>query len=82
MFSDETGFLKPHANQFRVALAALGARPEDTVHVGDSERRDVLGAQALGMKTVWFDIDRTGAASAADIVIRDIASLGPAIAGL
>ncbi len=82
VFSDETGFLKPHENQFRVALGALGTRPEDTVHVGDSERRDVLGAQALGMKTVWFDVNRTGAASAADVVIRDIAALGPAIAGL
>jgi putative hydrolase of the HAD superfamily len=51
-FSNEVGVPKPHPKMFRVALEALGARPDAAVHVGDLLRTDIFGAKALGMKTI------------------------------
>jgi FMN hydrolase / 5-amino-6-(5-phospho-D-ribitylamino)uracil phosphatase len=53
-FSDEVGQYKPSPQIFEAALAALGARPEEAVHVGDLRRTDVAGAAALGMGTVRY----------------------------
>lgn len=79
VFSDETGFLKPHVRQFRLAIEALGARPEDAVHVGDSEKRDVAGAKQLGMKTVLLAWDSEPTGTEADAVVTDITHLAVAI---
>jgi FMN phosphatase YigB (HAD superfamily) len=53
-FSDETGHYKPAPAAFEAALSAVGARPEEALHVGDLRRTDVAGAAALGMKTVRY----------------------------
>lgn len=53
-FSDETGHYKPAPEAFRPALAALAARPQAAMHVGDLRRTDVAGAAALGMQTVRY----------------------------
>jgi putative hydrolase of the HAD superfamily len=53
-FSDETGHYKPAREAFEPALAALGARPEEAMHVGDLRRTDVAGATAIGMTTVRY----------------------------
>ena len=57
VFSDETGYCKPHPLQFRKALRELDAEPHEAIHVGDLLRTDIAGAQAIGMKAVWV---RTG----------------------
>jgi FMN phosphatase YigB (HAD superfamily) len=53
-FSDETGHYKPAPEAFAPALAALGARPQEAMHVGDLRRTDVAGAAAIGMRTVRY----------------------------
>ena len=53
-FSDEVGHYKPAPQIFEAALGALGARPEEAIHVGDLRRTDVAGAAALGMGTVRY----------------------------
>jgi len=53
-FSDEVGHYKPAPQIFEAALAALGARPGEAVHVGDLRRTDVAGAAALGIATVRY----------------------------
>lgn len=53
-FSDEVGVPKPSPRMFAAALEALGARPDDAVHVGDLRRTDVAGAQAFGMRAARF----------------------------
>lgn len=53
-FSDEVGHYKPAPQIFEAALAALGARPEEALHVGDLPRTDIAGAAALGMKTARY----------------------------
>jgi FMN phosphatase YigB (HAD superfamily) len=70
-FSDETGHYKPAPEAFVPALAALGARPQAAMHVGDLRRTDVAGAAALGMRTVRYRglHDDAGAGPEADFVI-------------
>ncbi len=51
----EAGAAKPDAAIFHCALDKIGARAQQTVHVGDDPVRDIAGAAALGMKTVWMN---------------------------
>jgi HAD superfamily hydrolase (TIGR01509 family) len=54
LISDSVGFRKPRPEIFRATLGALGAAPEETLHVGDSLSADVAGAAALGLRTAWI----------------------------
>ena len=78
VFSNETGFLKPHSRQFHIARAALSSEPGETLHVGDSERRDVRGAKADGMKALLIDPDPP-ADTQADAVVSHPSELAVAI---
>jgi putative hydrolase of the HAD superfamily len=46
------GVEKPHPRIFETALAALGVAAERALHVGDSRRDDVEGAQGVGMRAL------------------------------
>jgi HAD superfamily hydrolase (TIGR01549 family) len=48
------GWRKPHRGIFQAALDHFGASAERVAMVGDSYEADVLGANALGLKTVWI----------------------------
>jgi FMN phosphatase YigB (HAD superfamily) len=54
VISSEEGAVKPSPRVFRTAMDRLGCRPSSAVFVGDSLKRDVVGAQACGMATVWI----------------------------
>jgi putative hydrolase of the HAD superfamily len=51
------GAAKPEPRIFHAALDAAGVGAERTVHVGDDALRDVGGAGAVGMGTVWVNAD-------------------------
>jgi putative hydrolase of the HAD superfamily len=55
IISVEAGVGKPDPQLFRLAAMRLGVDPGDAVMVGDSLARDVAGAAAAGMRTVWLD---------------------------
>jgi putative hydrolase of the HAD superfamily len=75
--SGELGFGKPDPRAFEVALRQLGVAAEPTWMIGDSLVRDIAGAKAVGMKTVW--INRTGEPPDDNLVpdaeIRDLTEL-------
>ena len=48
--SEETGSEKPAPIMFRSALKKLELGPEEVVMVGDNEKKDIEGAQALGIR--------------------------------
>ena len=52
--SCEAGVHKPSQGIFETACAALGARPANTLHVGDSFEMDVAGARAAGLQARWL----------------------------
>lgn len=49
--------VKPDPYPFERALDALDATPETTMHVGDSLRADVAGANAMGIRSAWIPHD-------------------------
>jgi putative hydrolase of the HAD superfamily len=51
-FSNEAGYLKPDSRIFEATLSRIGARPEQTIHVGDHDVLDVKGAKGYGMKSI------------------------------
>ena len=51
--SADLGVRKPHPAIFQHALDALHVPAEQTVMVGDSLRADIVGAQRLGIFTIW-----------------------------
>lgn len=46
---------KPDPAIFGAALEALGVRAARAVHVGDSLHSDIMGAESLGITTVWIE---------------------------
>ncbi len=54
VFSSDHRCLKPSPRLFRVALDALGLAAEEVLFIGDDLRRDIAGAQRLGMATLWI----------------------------
>ena len=55
LISGEVGVGKPDSRIFMRALEALAASPTETVMVGDSLTRDILGAQRAGLKGIWLN---------------------------
>ncbi len=56
--SELVGVDKPHPAIFHAALDGLGIRPQDyprVLMVGNTLERDVKGANALGLTSVWID---------------------------
>ena len=51
---------KPATEPFDRALEALAVDPDRAVHVGDSPRSDVAGANAAGLRSVLFAADGEG----------------------
>ena len=53
--SEEAGVKKPESQIFYLALKKAGAGPEESLMVGDNYEADILGAERVGMKTLFFD---------------------------
>lgn len=58
LISETVQAYKPHPLLFQRALEQLGVRPDEALHVGDSEVDDVLGAKAAGLRAAWVNRDR------------------------
>lgn len=52
--SADVGVRKPNSQLFWHTLQALQTQPEQAAMVGDALRTDILGAQKLGVMTVWL----------------------------
>lgn len=57
--SAELAIGKPDPRIFQMAMERLGASAEQTVMVGDSLERDIVGARAAGLRSVWVDLGHT-----------------------
>jgi len=53
--SEEAGFKKPDERIFTYAFEKAGAKPSESIMIGDDYEVDVLGAKAAGMDQVLFD---------------------------
>ncbi len=50
------GAAKPSPVIFEKALSLTRVKPEEAIHVGDDPVRDIQGASAIGMRTVWVNL--------------------------
>jgi putative hydrolase of the HAD superfamily len=48
--SEESGIEKPGKYMFELAMEKLGLKAEDCIMIGDSEEKDIKGAEAMGIK--------------------------------
>ena len=53
----ECGIAKPDQRIFELALGECGCDASQVVHVGDSLRSDILGANGCGIRSVWLNRD-------------------------
>jgi len=54
MGTEECGALKPSIYPFRILAEKLGVKPEEVLYVGNSNRYDVAGSNAAGMKSAFI----------------------------
>ena len=57
VFSQDVGVEKPGAGMFLTACQHAGCDPGELMHVGDSLRSDVAGANGVGAISVWLNRD-------------------------
>lgn len=55
LVAGDIGIAKPHPRIFEAMLARLNIAPTEAVMLGDSQSKDIQGAQAVGMKAVWVN---------------------------
>jgi len=53
--SEEVGVKKPNPKIFQHALSKAKAKPANSVMIGDTFEADILGAEAVGMKTLFYN---------------------------
>jgi putative hydrolase of the HAD superfamily len=52
--SSRVGVSKPDPQIFALALQVLACQPSETLYVGDSFDKDMVGARAAGLRTAWL----------------------------
>ena len=65
--SEEAGAEKPDRAIFELAVSKSGFNPEECLYVGDSYKKDVLGAHSCGMPAAWYTYHIAGKLSETDI---------------
>jgi HAD superfamily hydrolase (TIGR01549 family) len=55
--SEEVGSEKPNPNMFKAALNKLNLNVQEVIMIGDSESKDIKGAEALGIKSYKISIE-------------------------
>ena len=53
--AEELGVGKPDPKPFQEALKRSGIAAEHAVHIGDHPSDDIAGAQAAGLRAIWFN---------------------------
>jgi putative hydrolase of the HAD superfamily len=78
IIADEVGMVKPDPRIFAHTCERLGVQAATSVMVGDLFDRDILGAQAAGLQTVWLNVRNEPVPAGAvppDAIVEDIAGL-------
>ncbi len=57
--SEQSGYLKPHPAPFRMVCFELQVEPSEVLYVGDSCKKDMVGASLVGMRTALIDPSAT-----------------------
>jgi HAD superfamily hydrolase (TIGR01509 family) len=77
--SDEVGVGKPNPKIFEIALAKAGCDSRETVYIGDSLEKDIMGAKGVGMYTIWY---RGSTSESADWIVQGLSEVPPIVTQL
>ena len=82
--AEDVGASKPAPDMFHAAIEHSGARPDQIVHVGDNPEHDIVGAQAVGLNTIWMNSqsEQWPGGQRADRDITNLSQLAGAIESL
>ena len=77
IFSDEIGCSKPNAALFEAAARDLNVKPDEIVHIGDRELKDIAGPHAVGARAVLCTVvkDRNSKNTKADAICSNFSDL-------
>ncbi len=83
-FSDEVLLAKPSDEIFLMTINSLDTIPHATIHVGDHVNNDVVGANRIGMKSIWIrgfyePDDPDDPDSQADVAVDDLSAVSGAV---
>jgi len=53
--SEEVRFYKPESKIFQVALNKARCQGEESIIIGDSYKKDIIGGKNMGMTTIWIN---------------------------
>lgn len=56
--SEEVGVEKPDTLMFESALEKLGCSANEALMIGDNWEKDILGATAMGIRSIWINHDK------------------------
>ena len=77
--SEEVQIYKPKEKIFQVALNKAGCQGKESIIVGDSYKKDIIGGKNMGMTTIWInkfsgdDADN----DKADFIVKDLKEISP-----
>ena len=82
--SEEVQIYKPKEKIFQVALNKAGCQGKESIIIGDSYKKDIVGGKNMGMTTIWInkfsgddaDMDK------ADFVVKHLKEVSPILDGL
>ena len=72
IYSADIGWAKPRREIFQAALNELATPPAESLHVGDIERTDIVGAIGMGMRAIRCDVVRSSGSSDAELVATSL----------
>ncbi len=58
VLSETAGVKKPHPYIFKKAMKLAGALPNNSLMIGDDLYADILGAEKVGMDSIYFNYER------------------------
>ncbi|GAH60226.1 unnamed protein product, partial [marine sediment metagenome] len=53
--SEEVQSYKPESKIFQIALKKANCRGEESIIIGDSYKKDIVGGKNIGMTTIWIN---------------------------
>ena len=81
--SEEVQIYKPKEKIFQVALNKAGCQGKESIIIGDSYKKDIVGGKNMGMTTIWInkfsrddaDMDK------ADFIVKHLKEVSPILDG-
>lgn len=73
--SDKAGVHKPNSKIFSLALSQANAKAKESVMIGDNYELDCLGAESVGLSSVWFNPNKRSLNKEIEKEISDLKDL-------